>query len=451
MFLFYSLLYSLGLVLTAPYYLWRTWGKTASAGYWRERFGLLPSSFQSADPGAVWVHAVSVGETLAVVGLVRALLERYPTKKIFLSHVTSAGREAGQKRLPAFDGHGDSSPGPALAGRFYLPLDWGLCVRRVLNRIRPGLLVIAETELWPNLLHEARKFGARVVLVNARLSAHSFRGYRLVRPLMHRVLADMEWICAQTATDAERFRFLGARPDRVVVTGNLKFDAEPPRVVMATHLRSALISTRRAPVVVAASTMAGEEEPLLRAWNGIRRRHSRALLLLAPRHPARFDEVAHLLARQGKSFVRRTTLEMDERKLASQLAVPEILLLDTIGELAGIIEVGDLVFMGGSLVPSGGHNLLEPAFWSKPILFGPHMENFRDVARLFLEAGAAVEVRSGEDLARRALELLENSARRRQLGERAKQVLEKSSGATERVLDHIRDLLDAEVPLRAGA
>jgi 3-deoxy-D-manno-octulosonic-acid transferase len=440
MFLLYSLLYSLGVILTAPYYFWRTWGKTSVR--WRERIGFLPPWLQpvnSGEPGAIWVHAVSVGETLAVVALVRGLEQQYPGRKIFLSHVTPAGREAGEKRLPQ------------VAGRFFLPLDWSWSVRRVLAQVRPALLVIVETELWPNLLREAGRFGTRVLLVNARLSDRSFRGYRLARLLMRRLLEPIGWVCAQTEQDAERFRRLGARAERVAVTGNLKFDAEPPHCAAMTELASTLRGAKRAPLLVAASTMPGEEALLLPTWNEIRRRHARAILLLAPRHPARFEEVAELLARQGKSFLRRTGIERDGQRLLRQLASPEILLLDTIGELAGMFELADLVFMGGSLVPAGGHNLLEPAFWSRPILFGPHMENFRDIAQLFLEAGAAVRVRDSRDLARRVLELLDDEARCRLLGQRAKHVLEQASGATERVLGHVRELLEADVAVRAGA
>ncbi len=440
MFLLYSLVYTLGVILTAPYYLWRRRGK--GAVQWRERFGLLPFA-PEWEKGAIWVHAVSVGETLAVVSLARALADQYPTRKIFLSHVTPAGREVGEKRLPG------------LAGRFYLPLDWAWCVRRAVKHLRPALLVIAETELLPNLLREARRSGARVVLVNARLSDQSFGGYRLARPLLRRLLEPIDWICAQTEKDAQRFRELGARGERVVVTGNLKFDAEPPHLKATAELKAALGRAGRAPLVAAASTMPGEEALLLPAWDEIRRHHPRGLLLVAPRHPARFDQVVELLARQGRSFVRRTALETnretDSEMVARRLAAAEILVLDTLGELAGTLELADLVFVGGSLVETGGHNLLEPAFWSKAILFGPHMENFRDLAQLFLEADAAVQVRNAKDLARRALELLADCTGRRQLGERAKQVLHQASGATPRVVAHIRELVEADAPVRAGA
>jgi 3-deoxy-D-manno-octulosonic-acid transferase len=429
MYLVYSMLFTLAAILSAPFYLWRQ-GKRLGRGYWRERFGRIP--FQEARPGAVWVHAVSVGETVAVAGLVQEVQRAFPERKIFLSHVTPAGREAGEARLPA------------IAGRFYVPLDWRWTVRRTLERIRPALLIVVETELWPNLLRAAQQAGTRVVLVNARLSRRSLRGYRLARPFIGRVLADVDAVCAQTEADAERFRQLGARPERVRMVGNLKFDAQPPQLSeFARALKMALRRAERGPVLVAASTMPGEEPLILQAWDLIQARYRKALLILAPRHPARFDEVGRYLARTGRGFARRTTLKVEEPELSHQLAATEILLLDTIGELAGLFELADLVFIGGSLVPTGGHNLLEPAYWSKVITFGPHMENFRDIARLFLEAGAAIQIRNPEELAHTAW-LLENSEARRRLGASARQVLEQNCGATARTLDYLRELLDRD-------
>lgn len=430
MFLIYSLLYSLGVVLTAPYYLWRLRGKILSGAGWRERFGFLPVMFRQDEVGAIWVHAVSVGETLAVVGLVRELRRRFPARKVFLSHVTPAGREACAACLPG------------LAGWFYLPLDWAWVVRRVVRHLRPALLVIVETELWPNLLRAAHESGARVVLVNARLSDRSLARYRLVRPFMRRVLQMVTCICAQSPADAARFRMLGAVSERVVVTGNMKFDATPPQVgEISQQLGRALQLARRGPVLVAASTMPGEEARLLPVWAEIHRFHPTALLILAPRHPARFDAVAQFLGQKRLACVRRTALAADVQQLASQIAAAEIVLLDSIGELAGLFELADLVFMGGSLVPTGGHNLLEAAFWAKAILFGPYMWNFRDIAQLFLQARAARQVRDAQELSRAALELLGDAGRRRELGRAAKQVLETHAGATERVLEHLKECL----------
>jgi 3-deoxy-D-manno-octulosonic-acid transferase len=439
MYFLYSVLFSLGIVLTAPYYLWRLRGKILSGAGWRERLGYLPADFPApSEPGAVWVHAVSVGETLAVAGLVRELQARYPGRKIFLSHVTPAGREASEKSLPG------------VAGRFYLPLDWRSCTRRVIARLRPAVLVIAETELWPNLLRAAHDAGARVALVNARLSDRSFRGYRRLRPFMRRVLENVDWIGAQTPADRERFVSLGAPPERTSVTGNIKFDGQPPAAKEFTlALAKALELAARGPVVVAASTMAGEETEVLAAWRRVRAAHPQALLILAPRHPARFDAVAQLLARQGHAAIRRTALETSPEAMARQLAA-EILLLDTIGELAGVFELGDVVFVGGSLVPTGGHNLLEPAYWGKAILFGPHMHNFRDIAARFLEAGAAVKVGSAEELGQATLDLLGDEPRRRRLGAAARELLALESGATRRILERLHEWLETGVEARAA-
>src|SRR5436309_1383106 len=475
MFLIYSLLFTLGVIVTAPYYLWRLRGNIISGAGWRERLGFLPDSFgppvRHRRAGAIWVHAVSVGETLAVAGLVRELQRRYPDREIFMSHVTPAGRATGESRLPAAPpvaaieacpvrdrrggrggrdrenagaAHAAAPRGAAaaVAGRFYLPLDWACSARRVIRRIRPAALIIVETELWPNLLRAAHEFGSRVVLVNARLSDRSLRGYRLFGPFMRRVLENVDCVCAQTQPDAARCRLLGVPSGGLAWTGNLKFDAGPSEVSrLPCILRKALTASARGPVVVAASTMTDEEPLVLEAWKEVRRSHPRALLVLAPRHPARFETAAKLLARSGLSFVRRTALEAADQELASQLESPQILLLNTIGELAGIFELADVVFIGGSLVPTGGHNLLEPAFSSKPIAFGPHMQNFRDIASLFLEARAAIQVRDRQELARVSLELLGDAERRRRMGETAKRLVESESGATERVLACLREYL----------
>ena len=431
--LIYSLLVTLGVLLTAPYYIWKRRDELAGAR-WRERFGLLPESFQQAERDAIWVHAVSVGETLAVVKLVRDVQKILPDRKIFLSGVTPAGRAAGESRLPA------------VAGRFYLPMDWRGAVGAALKRIQPSLLVIVDTELWPNLLRGAHEYGARIILVNARLSARSFRRYGWVRPFMRRVFENVDVICAQTEADAERFRQLGAAPERVVLSGNLKFDAEPPRVgAFPSLLENAVTITGRGPVLIAASTMPGEEAMVLQAWSRVRGQFPKALLVLAPRHPARFDEVAQILAYSDCSYTRRTHLASQEAEVSSQVTAPEVLLLDSIGELAGLLELADVVFMGGSLVSTGGHNILEAAYWAKPVVFGPHMENFQDIARLFLEADACVQVQDAGELAESVLALFGDRAAGRRLGERGKAVLERQTGATARVLEQIQWLLTAPV------
>jgi 3-deoxy-D-manno-octulosonic-acid transferase len=429
MYLIYSMLFSVGVILTAPFYWWRK-GRSQGRGHWAERFGSIP--FQEASPGAIWVHAVSLGETLAAAGLIQEMQKAFPDRKIYLSHVTPTGREAGEKRLPS------------IAGRFYIPLDWRWAARRALARIKPSLLVIVETELWPNLLRAAKEAGTHVVMVNARMSRRSLRGYSLARPFMRRVLGDVDMICAQTAEDAARFRHLLDKPERVRMVGNLKFDAHPPQLgEFARAMKATLRHAQRGPVLVAASTMPGEEPLVLEAWDLIQARYPQALLILAPRHPARFEEVSRDLSQAQRGFVRRTAMPADEQALSRQLASTAILLLDTIGELAGVFELADMVFIGGSLVPTGGHNVLEPAYWSKVIAFGPHMENFRDIAKLFLDAGAAIQVGSPEELAH-ATWLLENKEARERLGASAREVLEQNSGATGRTLEVLRKYLGRE-------
>ncbi|MEJ2007300.1 MAG: 3-deoxy-D-manno-octulosonic acid transferase [Acidobacteriota bacterium] len=439
MYRLYSILFTLGLILLAPYYIWRRRGRKELAG-WRERLGLLPSSFRQETRGSIWIHAVSVGETLAIGGLVKELQRRYPDRKIFLSSVTAAGREAGEKRLPG------------IAGQFYLPFDWVWAVRRVLEQIRPSVLLIVETELWPNMLNTAKEFGCATLLVNARVSDRSFPGYRRIRPFMRRVLQNLSRICTQTATDAERFQTLGAPAECVVITGNLKFDGRPPEFgSFGVKMKEILARANRSPVFVAGSTMRGEEALVLQAWQTIHKTHPHAFMILAPRHPARFDEVAGLLQTQHLSYIRRTGLSPANGEMLRRFGSAEILLLDTIGELAETFGLADIVFVGGSLVPTGGHNVVEPAFWGKPIIFGPHMTNFRDVASLFLRARGSVQVSDSNGLADAVLRLLANPAEAQALGERAKGVVNQQAGAALRVLSQMEEWLGAPQPAAAAA
>ena len=437
MFLIYSLLFTLGLVVMGPYYLWRRRARFSREEL-RERFGFLPARMAQDSAGAVWVHAVSVGETLAVAKLIGDVARRYPEKKIFLSHVTPAGREAGERRAPN------------VAGRFYLPFDWAWSVRRTVGTIRPGVLLVAETELWPNLLRLAKASGARVGLVNARISDRSFRRYRIFRSLFGRILDSVDCVCAQTSRDAERFEANGMKAERVVVTGNLKFDAAPARESeLADVLRAAFQAAGRGPVLIAASTMTGEENRVMDAWRIVRMKFPDALLILAPRHPVRFDGVARTVAAAGSTLVRRSELGPLAEEQPAELESADIFLLDSIGELAGLFPVADVVFVGGSLVPTGGHNLLEPAFSSKPILFGPHMANFRDVAELFLSEEAAIQAPDAEALGRNVVELFSDAPRRNALGGRARWLVAQQAGATERTLEQIKPWLDASIPAAA--
>ena len=435
----YSLLVTVATLLAAPYYLIRDRLRGVPPEYWRERLGRLPGSLNGARAnGTIWVHAVSVGETLAVAGLVGEIMRRFPSQPVYLSHVTPTGRAVGEARIPG------------VAGRFYLPLDWKWAARRVFDRLRPALLIIAETEIWPNLLTVAFERGTRVVMVNARLSERSFVGYRRFRFLFRPALETLDWVFAQTEQDADRFRQLGVPAEKVSVAGNLKFDAQPPQLGEFPRLaRRTLEEAGRGPVLVAGSTMAGEEPLVLRAWQRIRERFPTALLIIAPRHPQRFDEVARLLGSRGCRFVRRT--ELDPLNPGARLAESEIVLLDTLGELAGVFELADAAFVGGSLVPTGGHNVLEPAFWAKPVLFGVHMYHFRDIAEQFLEEGAAFQVKDPNDLAKRASEVFADVRLREEMGSRAKRLLEKGSGATRRIAGQLAGWLEEQPALQMAA
>jgi len=437
--LLYSLLVTIAAALAAPWYLVRYGWRGSPRGYWRERMGLVPEAFaREPEPGAIWIHAVSVGETLAVAGLVSGIRRRFPGVAVYLSHVTPTGRAAGEARIPD------------VAGRFFLPLDWKWAARRTFKRLRPSMLILAETELWPNLLSVARERGTRVVLVNARLSERSLRGYRRFAFFFRRSLAVLDYVFAQTERDAARFRELGVPAHKIIVAGNLKSDGRPPQSGdLARQARRALDEAGRLPVLAAGSTMPGEERLVLGAWEVIRARCPRAFLVLAPRHPERFEEVAQLLGDRGCRFVRRTSL--DPADLGRQLGEADVLLLNTIGELAGLYELADAAFVGGSLVATGGHNPLEPAFWAKPVLFGTHMDSFRDLAEEFVLSGAAFEVGDAQELAKRTIDLFTDASLRETMGSRAQSVLRASAGATARVLDRLGPWLGEGLSLQAAA
>jgi 3-deoxy-D-manno-octulosonic-acid transferase len=313
-------------------------------------------------------------------------------------------------------------------------------VDQTLRLVRPRLFVMMETEIWPNLLRACRREGVRTAVVNGRISNRSYPRYRLVRPLFRRVLADVDCFCMQSRESADRLIDLGADPARVSVTGNLKFDSL--RAVVAPGADRGMHRVERffrlpedRPVVVAGSTMRGEEIVVLRAFERVRAIAPRALLIIAPRHPERFDEVERLARDEGFRTARRSQLTIDEEPPA------DVVVLDTIGELAFVYRLGTIVFVGGSLVPTGGHNVLEPAVFGRPIVFGPHMQNFKEIAATFLEADAAMQVRDERELEAAFRDLLGDPARRQALGRAAQAIVEANHGARDRTLDAITTLL----------
>ena len=424
MYFLYTLALGVALVAYLPVLAWRTVRRGGSAASLRQRLGALPVPFNLDGEPSIWVHAVSVGETLTARALTAALRERYPSLRLFLSTTTATGQEIARRDVPDLD------------GIFYMPVDLPFAVRRTLARVRPRLLVIIETEIWPNLLRACRRSGVRTVLINARISDRSYPRYRLVRPWLRRVVADIGRICAQSPENARRLVDLGADPSRVVVTGSLKYDSLPPPAVPArgVGVQRVLRFFRTAPgrtVLVAGSTLEGEETVVLRAFRRLQIERPGALLVIAPRRPERFGDVERLAREEGFGVERRSALTIDAEPRA------DVVVLDTIGELAQVYQVATVVFVGGSLVEAGGHNILEPAAYGKPVVTGPHMQNFREIADAFLAAGALVTVRSESELGEALCALAADPAERRRIGEAGRAIVEANRGARGRTLDAI--------------
>ena len=423
MYILYSILLTVGFVLALPWFFWKGRGTGKYIRTFRERMGRLPVYLNVDGDRSIWIHAVSVGEVLAARSLVPALRERFPGHRLFLSTTTMTGNAVAAKGARDLD------------GLFYAPFDWVGPVRNALSVLNPALLVLIETELWPNLIHEAHLRGTKVTVVNGRISNRSFGGYRRVRSFLRHVLAEIDAFLMQGEPDAERIRELGAPPERVSVTGSLKFDAVEPGRPPERLTRLLDERSDGRPLWVAGSTSRGEDELVLQAFHRVRERVEGARLLIAPRHPERFGEVPALIEAAGFRCRRRSTLEPGEWQDG------DVLLLDTIGELAPIYSLASVVFVGGSLVPSGGHNILEPAAASRPVVVGPHMENFQEIADQFRAEGALVQVRSADELGHEISALLLDEARRRALGERARALVERNRGAVQRTVDALEGVL----------
>lgn len=423
MYLLYSIVLALGLLAFSPLLLAKDSQDGRYTRFLGERFGRVAPM---AQPGAIWVHAVSVGETLAVERLIATLREEAPDRPVVLSVTTATGRAVAERRIGA-------------DRIFYFPLDFTFAARRTLRAIRPSLVLVVETEIWPNFLREASAQNVGVVFINGRISGRSYARYRLIRRLLRGTLAKATRFLMQTQVDADRIIDLGAEPARVEIAGNLKFDLIPPenhRLLdqMQERLRASGILN----VVVAGSTMESEEPMVLDAWEPIAAEFPAALLMLAPRHPQRFDEVAQLLEQRGIPHVRRS-------RMGDQTGFPArgVLLLDTLGELTSIYKLADVAFVGGSLVPHGGHNILEPAYFGTPVVFGPYMQNFAQIAEQFLEADAALRADSSIELGRVWGHLLSSRELRQQVGGAAQRLMESKRGATARAIQVIDELLAA--------
>ena len=433
MYFLYSVFTFIGMLLLAPYYAVQGFRR---GKYWhnlRERLGRLPPELiarAAGGEGAIWIHAVSVGEVLAALPFARELKRRHPERKLFVSTTTDTGQRLARERLDFAD------------GVFYFPLDWSVAIRPAFRALRPGLIVIVETEIWPNFMREARQRCVPVVFVNARISERSFRRTRRfsrwLSGFFARVLGDATLFLAQSEADAARLRELGAPAERVEVTGNLKYDGQPPvRGAFGDWLAQEIAAQERWPALVAGSVVADEEESVLAGFDIVQRQWRRGLLILAPRKPERFEAAAELARERGWKIVKRSAMD-----LAAPLSEDaDVILLDTIGELAGLYSLADGVFVGGSLVPAGGHNILEPAWFGRVPVFGPSMENFRDMAQEFRSEGAGLQVRSGEQLGKAWVNLIQDPAGRERMGRKGQEIAERNRGATARSIERIEAVL----------
>lgn len=422
MYILYSLLLALALLISLPWWALQLVRLGKYRAGLKERLGRVPRRLERvAGPGSIWIHAVSVGEVQAVSRLVGELQKTAPERQVFVSTTTATGQRLARERF------GD--------GRvFFMPLDFGFCLRPYLRTLRPRMLVLAETEFWPNLLHLARKRGASIAIVNARISDRSFPRYRMFRWLFSGVLREVDLFLAQTEEDAQRLREVGALTERVQVSGNLKFDIRNGGASPLTgDLRSAIGKDSR--VVICGSTTEGEEELLLDAFRQVLQRFPSSVMVLAPRHPERFDKVAGLIASRGMTLVRRSLWD------GSHSLSGSVFLLDTLGELASLYAAADVAFVGGSLLAGvGGHNILEPAQHGVAVLVGPNTSNFREIVRTF-ERGGGIKTVTTDSLPAELLRLLGDSAERRQLGQRARELFAQNSGAAEHTLRALQPLL----------
>ncbi|HEV2215733.1 MAG TPA: 3-deoxy-D-manno-octulosonic acid transferase [Terracidiphilus sp.] len=415
------------LLVGAPWWIWRM----VTTQKYREglaaRFGRVPAQLRSGKDQrpAVWLHAVSVGEVLAVSRLVNELDRAMPGYRVLISTTTRTGQQLARQRF------GEERV-------FYCPLDLPWAVRAYFRALQPKMLILAETEFWPNLLTACFRNGVPVAVVNARISDRSWPRYRRLRRFWRPLLVQCSSVMAQSATDAERLRALGCAPDRVAVSGNLKFDVRAAGEAEITQRLRQLAPSQR--FLAAGSTLEGEEALLLEAWPALLAADPNLILVLAPRHPERFSAVAELLRASGLQCARRSEWPQEPSTPIALLQAGQVVLLDSIGELASVYSIASLAFVGGSLIPAGGHNPLEPAQFGVPIVMGSHYANFRAIVE-DLRAHDAICIAEKEEIAQSLIGLLADEAAAKAIGERARRVFELQSGATARTLAALLTLL----------
>lgn len=420
----YNLLSLFFLIVLLPYLYFKRQNKNDRILWIKEKFGFIPKeklAFIRNRP--IWIHAVSVGEVMASLPLIKALKEEHPGTSLVLSTVTDTGNLIAKERAKEVD------------AIIYFPFDISLSVKGIIRSIRPKLFIMIETEIWPNLLKALNREGVPSIIINGRISRRSLKGYIRIRPFMRDVLEKISFFGMQTPSDAGRIKAIGAEPSKVEVIGNIKFDQPISQDSFDIEKLKKSYGIENRPLFVAGSTHEGEEEIILHAFRSVKTEFRDLILLIAPRHIERVKRIEGLLKERGIAFKRRTEL------IEKGLDDASVIILDTIGELAQIYSIATVVFVGGSLLPVGGHNILEPAIHSKPILFGPYMGNFEDVAQAFLEKEAAHQVSDSFQLERELRFFLTNKDEARLMGERARKIVEENRGAVKRSLRLIERFL----------
>lgn len=433
MYFIYSLLLALGFLILLPRFLFDALNHGKYVAGFRERLGLLPPLKTNGRP-VIWIHCVSVGETLAARPLVQGLKQRFPDCSVAISTTTLTGQNIAREVFKE-----------DVAGVFYFPFDWRWIVRRTLTAVNPTVVLMMETELWPGFLLECESQQIPVAIVNGRLSETSFRRYRIISGFMSRVLGSLNAAFMQTEADGQRLVALGMDPAKLFVTGNMKFDANSPSSLdkeLTAEFRERFGFNKTSPLIVAASTHATEEQILLDAFKRISSDSTpKPRMMIAPRHPERFKEVADLIKRSGLRWTRRTANPSEGDRLC------EVMLLDTVGELTAVYSLASVVFVGGSIAKTGGHNILEPAAAGAAVITGTNTFNFKQIVETFVEAGAVVQLppvtgpAAAVELANAFSHLLRNPNEAANLGRSARSLVDQNRGATERTLDGLRTML----------
>ncbi len=388
---------------------------------WGQRWGFLPQRLKENLKGKrpIWLHAVSVGEVISLIPLLRRIKEHYPFQEIVLSTTTFTGNYTATLKVRE-----------ALAIIFF-PLDFPWVVKRIVKGINPKAFLVAESEIWPNLLKRLKKQGIPIVIVNGRISTPSYRKYKWIRPFFKKVLENITLFCMQSDLYSDRIIKLGAPPSKVITTGNFKFDQEICKFDTREIRYSLGLGEDKRPFV-AGSTHKGEEEIILDVFIELKRNYPDLVLILVPRHPERFSEVEELLQRYPIKYLRKTRIDS-----GLNLNSIGVILVDTIGELQKLYSIGEVIFVGGSLVKVGGHNVLEAAIYKRPVLFGPFMDNFSEIAMVLKESGGGIEVKDREEFILKAKTLLGNPSLLEELGEAAYKVVIQNQGAVEKTFQLI--------------